>query len=104
MALLLFLGAAGCSNNVAPQACRDLVTTVGDKAAECGFDRAVNERVFEENATGSRGCGAVAEIRDINGFYDGCIPFFEGLTCAQFDDPTLTLPDSCRMQLQRRRR
>ena len=100
LAALLVVSAPGCSNNVAPQACRDLVTAVGDKAVECGFDRAANEAAFEDTVSRSQGCDAVESVRDIASFYDDCIPFFEGLTCAQFDDPGLTLPSSCAMQLR----
>lgn len=102
-ALLLGAAFAGCSEgeegeNVGPAACEDFVRTIGDVAERCGFDRQQNESVFETVATGGGGCEAVTGIRDIDALYDDCLPWFEAITCAQFNDPELTVPPSCRSQ------
>lgn len=91
---------SGCSGSAGQVGCEDLVRTVGDVAERCGFDRAVNEQAFESNATAGFGCEEVDSLRDEAAFYDACIPFFEDLTCAEFDDPAFTLPASCQMQLR----
>ncbi|MCZ7685862.1 MAG: hypothetical protein M5U28_46735 [Sandaracinaceae bacterium] len=76
-----------------------MVSAIGDVAVRCGFDRRINEDVFEANATLGAGCEGVVGLRDEEEFYDGCIPFVEMMTCAQFDDPGLEFPASCEMQL-----
>lgn len=40
-------------------------------------------------------------LRDEERFYGECIPFAESLTCEQVNDPELTYPATCSMQLQR---
>lgn len=91
---------SGCSSNAGQVGCEDLVRTIGDVAERCGFDRVVNEEAVEANVNRHRGCEAVASLRDEAAFYDACLPFVENLTCAQFDDPGLTFPASCSMQLE----
>jgi hypothetical protein len=100
LTLITVLTALGCSPSVGEQGCRDFVTTIGDVAARCGFDRATNERAAENAATANRGCGAVVSLRDEAAFYDSCLPYIEGLTCAQFNDSSTTFPASCGMQLE----
>ncbi len=102
--MLLALGGLvpGCDDdNVGEAGCEDLVRTFGDVAVRCGFDRDVNEDAVESSVTGGLGCEAVVSLRDADAFYDSCIPFIDSLTCAQFDDPDLTVPSSCSMQLER---
>lgn len=93
------LSMAGCSSSVAEEGCNDFVDAFADRAAACGFDRAANARAVEDSATGFLGCGATDELRDAESFYDSCIPFLEGLTCAQLDDTSLMLSSSCTGQL-----
>lgn len=100
IALLSLTLAAGCSSSVGEVGCRDFVTTIGDVAERCGLDRAVNEQAAENAATANRGCGEVVELRDEAAFYDSCLPYVDGLTCAEFDDPNTTFPSSCSMQLR----
>ena len=93
----------GCNDSVGTAGCQDFVRTIGDVAVRCGFDRQANEDAAEESATAGYGCGAVVSLRDEEAFYDSCLPYVEGLTCEQFDDPATTFPSSCSMQLEVRR-
>lgn len=80
------------------EACRDLVDAYGESAARCGEDRASYEAVFESGVTMDMGCRQTDQIRDLDDFYDVCVPYFETLSCTALD--TLEgLPDECLDQL-----
>lgn len=100
MCVVSLASLTGCnSKSAAEGACRDMVTAFGDKAEECGFDRRANESAAERSITGSVGCGSVRDVRDIDSFYGGCIPFVRRLTCEQFNSSDTVFPASCVGQL-----
>ncbi len=80
------------------EACDDLVMAFGDSVERCGFDREINESEFEAGATMGMGCNRTDRIRDIDDFYDVCIPFIEGLTCSELETG-FDVPDECVEQL-----
>jgi hypothetical protein len=88
----------GCANP-AVEACRDLVQTFGDTAEDCGDDRAAVEEAVEDSfrARYGAGCGGVDRVRDIDDFYDVCIPFLETVSCEDYLSPSL--PPECLDQL-----
>ncbi|GAB5544044.1 MAG: hypothetical protein RLP09_44900 [Sandaracinaceae bacterium] len=89
--------AAGCSQNVGEVACEDVITTIGDVAERCGYDRQATEDDFRRLLPVE--CAEIVELRDADSFYDECLPQLGALTCGEFDDPSFTLPPSCRDQL-----
>lgn len=99
LALYAALVLPACSPNAGVVGCEDFVEVMGDKAEECGFDREANEDAAEDGATMGMGCRAVVDLRDPDAFYDECLPYLRGLTCAELDNPDVMIPPSCSMQI-----
>ncbi|MCU0673283.1 MAG: hypothetical protein MUE69_10880 [Myxococcota bacterium] len=97
--LLAGLMLAGGCTDPGPEACRDLVRAYGDTAEDCGDDREAVEEAIEDSfrARFGAGCGGVDEVRDIDAFYDACIPFIETVSCEEYLSGDL--PPECVDQL-----
>lgn len=94
------LGASGCAPTP-PETCRDYLRAIGDAAERCGGDREAAEDAVEDGFRREHGagCGGADEVRDVDDFYDVCIPWVEALTCEELASPSLTLPPECRDQI-----
>lgn len=80
------------------KACEDVADAFASAARRCGLDYKVNYDAFVANAA-QGSCSNVVQIRDEPSLRSSCLPFIQGLTCDQLNDPNLTLPDSCSQQL-----
>ncbi len=107
-AILLAVGVTttwGCSSTTSggktgsEKTCEDVAGAFADAASRCGLDYKTNYDAFVQGATGGS-CANVVAIRDEASLRSSCLPFIQGLTCDQINDPNLTLPESCVGQLQ----
>lgn len=99
--------AAGCSsssgdgNRSGPaQACHDMAHAIASSGEHCGYDYQANYNTFI-GAAANGDCDNIVQIRDSEALYQVCIPYLENLTCAQVEDPNLSLPPECHSQLLR---
>jgi hypothetical protein len=103
---LLLLGGAACSSwdtgtpavDEAEQACKDTLEAYARAAERCGADfRTAYDAQLQASVAGD--CRNVRSIRDPSALRAACIPFVNGLTCAELAAGKTDA--SCAHQLQR---
>jgi hypothetical protein len=80
------------------QACRDLADAYGDMCVRCQvltYQECYDAVIQVVNGD----CDNVKQIRDINLFYNTCIPWIQSVDCAYVTSDTFELDSSCQSQL-----
>lgn len=81
------------------QACIDINEALAHAQERCGADYATAYAADVNAYTSGHGCGNARMLRDKESFYMQCIPWVEGLTCAQLSAPTIVEDPSCVNQI-----
>ncbi len=80
------------------QACRDVADAVAEAYARCqDRDRGEVRANFIDSAANGD-CDNVIRVRERSELYDECLPFWQELECADFEEE-IELPASCNGQL-----
>lgn len=80
-------------------ACNDIADAVAAAAQRCGDDYQQARDQFLADAVGGD-CANVVEVRNASTLYDDCIPWWDNLTCPEYDSlTTADVPASCQNQL-----
>ncbi len=99
--LITFL-AAGCGKDKdevteAEQACLDLAVATGDLCERC--QSGSYQDCYDGVVDLVNGCGNVKQIRDMDEYYNTCLPWFDTVDCEEVTSGTFELDDSCKGQL-----
>lgn len=97
---MLFLVVSACGEegvSEAQQACFDYADAYADLCGRC--DPGTRDTCYWGivNAAGGD-CSAITEIRDLDSFYNWCLPWLETVNCDNFNDE-FVLDESCESQL-----
>ena len=101
---VLFLGAvmvSGCGEDgprTPEGACVDLVNAFGGLCVRCDIGSFEECRSSLLDVVGGD-CANVIDIRDMDEFYEECIPWFNFLSCEEVQSEGFALDPSCRGQL-----
>lgn len=94
--------AAACGEDEAEKACEDFADAFEDLGTRCFPDDPTAAPGLRDAALDAvdGDCGNVIEVRDIDEFYDECLPWIDDVACSIVEDPGFELDSSCRGQLQ----
>ena len=80
------------------QACWDLASAFGEACSRCELaDYSQCSDVILQAVGGD--CANVVEVRDLDVFYDECLPWFRSIDCDEMASESFELDASCQSQL-----